>query len=24
MTTTSKGTNAAGQAFTSTFVYDKQ
>ena len=24
MTATSKGTNAAGQAFTSTFVYDKQ
>jgi hypothetical protein len=24
MTTTSKGTNAAGQAFTSTFVFDKQ
>ncbi len=24
MTTTTKGTNATGQAFTSTFVYDKQ
>src|SRR5271169_5692904 len=24
MTTTTKGTNAAGQAFTSTFVFDKQ
>ncbi len=24
MTTTTKGTNADGQAFTSTFVYDKQ